>query len=86
MLVLQPRMTRLADCTGGCVNDNVGTIGVKVGAGDKVIVTSAVTGDITVTFEEGVDVSAKTGGGMINGVGVTIPGVEEEMGVKTGNG
>jgi hypothetical protein len=86
MLVLQPRITRFADCTGTKVNVTVGWMGVNVNVGVGVNVFSGVTGEITVTFVDGVDVSPKMGGGMMNGVGVTMPGVEEGMGVKTGNG
>lgn len=61
---------------------------MKVNVGDGVNVFSAVTGEITVTFEDGVWVWVfiKMGGGMINGVAVTMPGVDEEIGVQTGNG
>jgi len=52
--------------------------------GDGVCVFSGVTGEITVTFEAGVSVFTKIGGGMMNGVGVIIPGVNEGMGVQTG--
>ncbi len=86
MLVLQPNMTRSTDCTSAGVNVVVGCMGVKVNVGDGVNVFTDVTGEITVTFEDGVWESEKMGGGMINGVGVTMPGVLEEIGVKTGNG
>lgn len=85
MLVLQPNITRFTDWTGASVKVSVGRLGVKVGVGDGVVVFSAVTGDITVTFEDGVTVLTKTGGGIMNGVGVTIPGVSDGMGVQTGN-
>ena len=85
MLVLQPNMLRFTDCIGASVGVSVGGIGVNVSVGDGVIVLSAVTGKITVTFEAGVSVLTKIGGGMMNGVGVIIPGVSEGMGVQTGN-
>jgi len=84
MLVLQPRMARFTDCTGVKVKVSVGRLGVKVAVAVGVNVFSAVTGEITVTFEEGVWVFTKTGGGIINGVGVTTPGVNEGTGVHTG--
>ena len=84
MLVLQPRMARFTDCIGDGVNVSVGGIGVKVVVGVGVNVISAVTGEITVTFDDGVSVFTKTGGGMRKGVGVLIPGVNEGMGVHTG--
>ncbi len=63
----------------------VGGMDVNVVVGVAVSVFSGVTGDITVTLEDGVRVATKTGGGMMKGVGVTIPGVKEATGVQTGN-
>jgi hypothetical protein len=54
--------------------------------GGGVNVLSGVICEISVTFEKGVDVAPKIGGGMMNGVGVTMPGVGEETGVQTGKG
>lgn len=78
-------MMRFTVCAGASVKVVVGGIAVNVAEGDGVIVFSGVTGDITVTFVEGVCVSTKIGGGMINGVAVTIPGVCVGMGVQIGN-
>lgn len=85
MLVLQPSIIRFTDRIGAGVCVSVGRMGVNVGVWDGVIVLSAVTGKITVTFETGVSVFTKIGGGMMNGVGVTMSGVKEGMGVQTGN-
>lgn len=84
MLVLQPSISRLADWNGAAVNVSVGWRGVNVGEGDGVIVFSGVTAEITVTFVTGV--FTKTGGGMMKGVGETIPGVWVGIAVHTGNG
>ena len=62
----------------------VGGMGVNVAVGVEVRVFSGVTGEITVTLEDGVDVATKMGGGMMKGVGVTIPGVKEATEVQTG--
>ncbi len=86
MLVLQPSIFRVTDCAGAEVKVSVGWRGVNVGLGEGVIVFSGVTGDITVTFEAGVFVFTKIGGGMMNGVGVIIPGVWVGIAVQTGNG
>lgn len=85
MLVSQPNMTRFTGCTGASVSVSVGGMSVKVDVGDGANVFSAVTGEITVTFEDGVWVFIKMGGGMINGVAVTMPGVNDGAGVQTGN-
>lgn len=87
MLVSQPNMTRFTGCTGASVSVSVGGMSVKVDVGDGANVFSAVTGEITVTFEDGVWVWVfiKMGGGMINGVAVTMPGVNDGAGVQTGN-
>lgn len=86
MLVLQPKMTRFTDNTGADVTVSVGGAAVNVGVKDGVTEFSGVTGEMTVTFEDGVEVVPKMGGGIMNGVGVRIPGVEEEIAVQTGNG
>ena len=85
-LVLQPNMSKAMDCTGTAVKVSVGMARVLVGVGDDVIVFSGVTGDITVTFDAGVFVLTKMGGGIIKGVGVKMPGVWVGTGVQTGNG
>lgn len=87
MLVSQPNMTRFTDCMGASVKVTVGGLSVKVVVDVGVSVFSGVTGEITVTFEEGgwLWVFIKTGGGMINGVAVTMPGVNDGAGVQTGN-
>ena len=55
---------------------------VALGVGVRVL--SGVTGEITVTLEDGVEVATKMGGGMMKGVGVTMPGVKEATEVQTG--
>lgn len=84
MLVLQPRITRFTDCMGAKVAVTVGCTGVNVNVEVGVKVFSGVTGKITVTFVEGVAVSPKTGGGIMKGVGVTMPGVRVGTEVHTG--
>lgn len=86
MLVLHPNMTRFTDKTGEDVNVSVGGAAVNVGVKEGVAVFSGVTGEMTVTFDDGVEVATKTGGGIMKGVGVRMPGVEEEIAVQTGNG
>lgn len=86
MLVLQPIISRATDCTAAAVNVPVGWAGVNVGVGDWVTVFSGVTGEMTVTFDTGVSVFTKTGGGMMKGVAVTMPGVWVGIAVHAGKG
>jgi hypothetical protein len=64
----------------------VGGMDVSVVVEVAVSVFSGVTGEMTVTLEDGVEVevATKIGGGMMKGVGVMMPGVKEAIGVQTG--
>ncbi len=83
MLVLQPSISTVTDCTAGGVEVPVGVVGVLVDVGKGVSVLVSVTGTRTVT--PGITVAVKGRLSMI-GVAVTMLGVREGIGVQTGNG
>ena len=76
MLVLQPRISTSIDWTGGLVAVSVDTLAGVVEVREGVALVTGVTDEAAVAFPVI---------GMM-GVGLTIPGVREGMGVQTGKG
>ena len=77
MLVLQPRISTSIDWTGGLVAVSVDTLAGVVEVREGVALVTGVTDEAAVAFPVI---------GMMMGVGLTIPGVREGMGVQTGKG
>jgi len=83
-LVLQPRISTSTDCIVGWVLVGDGRAGIIVGVGSAESVVEEGVDGLPVSL--GVGVKSNTGGGMMNGVAVTMAGVLDGMGDWTGNG